>query len=203
MAVTAKELPLPSAVRTTRPLTFIERLTPTWGRKAARWVEDEARASGAWFVVCALMALIIIGIGFAMLFGDGYATIQGIRYLLLALGVSVQVNNMPPAPWWGIQVVLVFVQVFAKVIPGLRPLWTPSYIFNALTTGFFVAIALAGLVGVSLGAADGMTPSVGTVAVGIVGAVVGHFLALGAEQVTLTGFCMAGSLFTALFRPKR
>jgi len=199
MAVTARELPVPT--KTTRKLTFIERLAPKWGRETAWWIVDEAAESGAWFAASLVMTIIVTGIGLALLFGDGYATIQGVRYFLRLLGLErIRTDDFPAAPWWIIQVVLVIIQVFGKVMPGLRPLWRPSYILNAITTGVFVGIATANLLNVSLGVAEGIRPTDATIVCGIVGAVIGHLLAVGAEQVTLTGLCMAGALFTALFR---
>lgn len=199
MAVQAKDIPAPAVVRRTRKLTFIERLTPRWGREAAWWIEDEAAASGAWFAASGVMTLIVIGIGVVLLFGDGYATIQGIRYALRGFGFTeVRVDGIPAAPWWTIQVVNVIIQVFFKHLKGLTVLWTPSYIFNAVTTGVFVGIGLSNLLDVGFGFGAGFWPSGVTIICGSIGALLGHFLALGAEQVTMTGFCMLGALITAL-----
>ncbi|MEI6776502.1 MAG: hypothetical protein WCK70_06345 [Chloroflexales bacterium] len=200
MSVTSKSIPTSVVSRKTRDMTFIERLTPKWGRDAAWWVEEEAANSAAWFVVSGVMAVIVFGIGLLMLFGDGYATIQGIRYFVRALGVDIRIDNMPPPEWWIIQVVLVIIQVFGKIIKGMRPLWLPSYIFNVLTTAVFISIAAANLTGAQLQLIGPWHPSDGAIACGVVGSILGHFLALGAEQVTVTSLCMFGSLFTALYK---
>lgn len=202
MAVTSRSLNASGVeTRHTRKLTFIERLTPRWGRQAAWWIEEEAADSAPWFVVSGVMTVVVIGIGFLMLFGDGYATIQGIRYFLRALGVPhISVEGMPAIQWWSIQVVLVFIQVFGKVINGMRPLWTPSYIFNVLTTAAFIGIGTSSLLGLPIGLVSAFHPTESTIMCGVIGTILGHFLALGAEQVTITGFCMLGALFTALKR---
>lgn len=198
MAVTAKDIPV-SAHAPARNLSFIEWLTPTWGRTAGRWVTAHVSDSLSMTIACGLMALITVTIGLGLLFGDGYATIQGVRYVLRIAGLAqIRVDDFPPLPWWTIQVILVFIQVFAKKVAGLRFLWTPSYIFNATTTAVFIGLGVANTFGFSLG----ITPRevlVGTGICGGVGAVLGHFLAIGAEQVTLTGLCMLGGIFSGLF----
>jgi hypothetical protein len=203
MAVTSKEIRpySPDARAKSEPerLSFIEWLTPRWGREASRTIEGYVGFSPGMTVACGLMALVTSGIGFGLLFGDGYATIQGVRYLLQLIGLSmVRVDNFPPLEWWTIQVVLVFIQVFAKKIKGMRMLWTPSYIFNATTTAVFIGIGLGMGLGVTFGIGS-QEMVIGTAACGAVGALLGHFLALGAEQVTLTGLCMLGAVYSGLF----
>jgi hypothetical protein len=195
MAVTSKDLPAkrpPSpegeARADTRQYSFIEWLTPQWGRTAAREIKGYVGFSTPMTMFCGTLSIVVFLIGVGLLFGDGFATIQGVRYTLRILGLPVQVDTFPPLKWWTIQLVLVFIQVFAKKVRGLGVLWTPAYLFNATTTSVFIAIALGRLLGVSFGITEDLL--VGTVTCAAIGSVLGHFLALGAEQVTLTGLCM-------------
>jgi hypothetical protein len=207
MAVTSKELraSTPDAhagggiSSDTVRLTLIEWLTPTWGRQAARSVQGYVGFSPGLTIACGLLALVTTAIGVGLLFGDGYATIQGVRWLLRLMGLTiVRVDDFPPLEWWTIQVVLVFIQVFAKKVKGMRRLWTPSYVFNAATTAIFIAIGL-GLTSNVQFSLSPMSALVGSSLCSVAGAVLGHSLALGAEQVTLTGLCMLGAVYTGLF----
>jgi hypothetical protein len=200
--VTARRSPSPeggSREDARRQLSFIERLTPGWGREASDWIAKEASESSAWFMACGLMSLVVLFIGIVMLFGDGFATIQAIRYALRAFGLTqVRVDNIPPLQWWLIQLILILIQVFGKHIRGLRPLWRPSIIFNSVTTGMFIGLANARLFSIDFGFVEGtLRPTDGTIVSGIIGAILGQILAVGAEQVALVGICM---LFVGMWR---
>ncbi|RRR70406.1 MAG: hypothetical protein EI684_13365 [Candidatus Viridilinea halotolerans] len=183
-------------------LTFLEWLAPRWGRRATFHVKGLIRHSRSPLMTsfCGAMAFVVFLIGVGLLFGDGYATIQGVRYTLRLLGVPVRVDDFPATPWWTIQLILIFIQVFAKKISGLGVLWTPAYIFNATTTSVFIGVALGRLFGVTFGMSE--TLLFQTAMCAGVGALLGHYLALGAEQVTLTGLCMLSVVLAERFARK-
>jgi hypothetical protein len=207
MAVTSKEIrpasPDAGTKSNSRRLTTVEWLSPAWGRKAAAQIEGYVVYSPGVAVLSTILSVITVGIGVGMLFGDGFATIQGVRFTLNAVGLPVRTDTFPSAPWWLIQLVLVIIQIFGKKVQAFRPLWTPSYIFNAATTSIFLAIGLEMFlhvrIGLNLGpnvfAPEVITPSI---IAAMVASVAGHFLALGAEQVTMTGLCMVGAVYSGL-----
>lgn len=207
MAVTSKPM-RPTAPDSTstegRRVTTIEWLTPAWGRRVAAQVESYVAFSPGIAFLSAILALITLGIGVGLLLGDGFATIQGVRYTLRALGLAIRTDTWPSAPWWTIQVVLVIIQIFGKKLKAFRPLWTPSYIFNATTTSVFLAIGLGQALGIAPGLPIGpdvfrAETLVPTILVAGIAAFAGHILALGAEQVAMTGLCMIGAVYSGLF----
>lgn len=207
MSVTSKEIrpasPDARPSSDSRRITTVEWLTPQWGRKAAAQIEGYVVYSPGLAVLSTVLSVITVGIGVGLLFGDGFATIQGVRFTLNAVGLPVRTDTFPSAPWWLIQLVLVVIQIFGKKVQAFRPLWTPSYIFNATTTSVFLAIglgmALKMRVGLELGP-NAFAPGVilPTIVVASIASVAGHFLALGAEQVTMAGLCMVGAVYSGL-----
>lgn len=181
-----------------RQFTFLEWLAPRWGRRATRAIRGYAEYSTSMMFFCGILSLVVFLVGIVLLFGDGYATIQGVRYTLRLLGVPVRVDDFPATPWWTIQLVLIFIQMFAKKVPGLGVLWTPAYIFNATTTSVFIGIALGRLFGIPFGLSESLWFA--TVLCAGAGSILGHYLALGAEQVTLTGLSMLSVVAASMFR---
>src|SRR5262245_4422768 len=105
-------------------------LAPAWAHQAADWLAPQP---SNWRVVGIVLGSIMIIIGGALLFGGGYTSIQGVRIpvalLLAPWNIVVSTNGLPPLSWWIIPLVTNLIQIFARRIPGLRPLWWPSVIY--------------------------------------------------------------------------
>lgn len=153
-------------------------LAPGWALKTeARILEYSADFRA----IIAVFSLLITGLGLAMFAGGGYYSIQAVRLLLSALGLSVAVAGIPAVQWWLIPLANSAIQLVGR--RTLRPAWWLSLWYDATTTGVGImsrgSVALAG-VGLSLGAVYG----------GILGAVIGMVLATGAEALFFGGLFM-------------
>lgn len=181
MAVTSMELGAPVKV------DFLTFITPKWGRKAGNWIEQQT--DPAWRVTGMITALCMFIIGGSMLFGGGYTSIQGIRVPLADLGLAVETDGIPALPWWILPLACTFIQILVKFIPGTRPIWYPSVIFDATTTALFVSIGIMLLL-----VRYGHQPNLYIVAA--VASLIGLLNAVGAESVFLSGCYMIRSALT-------
>lgn len=164
---------------------FLTKITPKWGRAAGDWIRDQN--DPGWYAVGVFLALVLFIVGGGMLFGGGYASIQGVR-LPLAFFRLIEVNkDWPALIWWIIPAICTLVQVFAKHLPpAVRNVWRGSMVYDGATTGIFAALALIAVL-TAYGHAFNMYAIAG------VAAVVGLLNGVGAESVFLSGLYMLAS----------
>lgn len=173
-----------------------EDLSPVWAQEAADWLRQQ---DPNWRIVGLIIGLILLCIGFTMLVFGGYTSIQGIRvpinFFGKPWGYTIVTNDVPPWQWWLIPLVNTFIQIFFKLVPGLRPLWRPSVIFDATTTAIFIAFGVqAGVIEVLImknGAfqlAPEMAHGVSIVAAALISAFGGILITVLAEKLFLGAF---------------
>lgn len=180
--------------RTQNP-NVLDAIAPEWGLDAADWIADQE--PGGWTTISLILGILVTLLGGVLLFGGGYASIQGIRGPLADLGLKIQVDTFPSFPWWLIPIGNTFVQVFTKWLRGLRGIWRTSMTYDGATSAIFIAWALALWVDTSL-ASDQATvlwwtialPTANIIGIGLLASVFGLFTAVFAEQCFLGGLCM-------------
>jgi hypothetical protein len=188
----------------TRRKTFrLRDIIPRWGYEASAWMNQQHEGSSVF--IASIISLLVFFIGGAMLFGDGYTSIQGIRIPLSMFGVSVKTTGIPSIWWWMLPLTMTLFEIFGKHIPGLKLFWVPVIFFDGLTTALYVAAGLGRFL-LSAGhpillptnfwqmfSLDIMT---GILIVAFISGIVGLLLAILAEQVFLSSLIMVrGSIF--------
>jgi hypothetical protein len=129
-----------------------------------------------------------------MLVFGGYTSIQGIRVPLAFVckywNISIETADIPSWPWWIIPLLNNFIQIFVKWIPGLKPFWRPSIVFDALTTAIFLSFGLL--------AAFLQLDAVfitGIILAGMASAALGIILTVASEKLFLGSFPIMGAMF--------
>lgn len=137
------------------PSPEIEPFAPAWSHQAVDWLWEQPQW---WSAVAAVLALVLVVVSGVLLFGGGYATIQGVRVPLNAIlrlfGRGVETDGLPPLAWWTLPALTNIIQTFARRMPGFRVLWWPTVIIDTATSAVFLALGasllLASVGGVAL-----------------------------------------------------
>jgi hypothetical protein len=114
-------------------------ILPAWGYRVGDWFVEQRdlgwRVAGLIVAVFVLLPLALVAV-----FGNGLASINGLRIPLRAFGLNV---DAVPWPAWVILPVIIFlVQVVIRHIPALRWLWRPTMIYDGATTSMFIALGI-------------------------------------------------------------
>lgn len=138
------------------PSPEIEPFAPAWSHQAVDWLWEQPQW---WSAVAAILALVLVVASGLLLFGGGYATIQGVRVtgnaILRLFGRGIETRGLPPLEWWVLPALTNVVQIFARRMPGFRVAWWPTVVLDTATSAIYLALG-AGLLlfsvgGVSLG----------------------------------------------------
>lgn len=125
-------------------LVLVERLAPSWGVEAGRWIASQDRGMRT---AAGLVGILMLLVGLFFLVGGGYTSIQGLRIplalTLQRLGYTMESETFPPIYWWLLPLANNIVQIFSKHIRGLKTMWRPTVLYDAITTAVYLAIGIS------------------------------------------------------------
>jgi hypothetical protein len=128
----------------TAGLVLVERLAPSWGVEAGRWIATQDRGMRT---AAGLVGILMLIVGLFFLVGGGYTSIQGLRIplalTLQRLGYTMDSESFPPIYWWLLPLANNIVQVFSKHIKGLKTMWRPTVLYDAITTAVYLSIGVS------------------------------------------------------------
>ena len=178
-----------------------EALVPEWARVGGNALYAKG---GVWSGIGVLLGLLCASVGVIGMFGGGYTSIQGVRIplamLLAVFGVALEPWSFPALGWWVIPVATNTIQLFARRVAVLRPLWWPSVIFDTSTTAVFSGFAVLVYIFGFTGIVDGLVfpPPAHIVGTGAVVTVISLAVTLVSEKLVVGGlaliwYALAGS----------
>lgn len=155
---------------------LLDDILPAWGYRVGDWVVE--RNDVGWRIAGIISAVfVLLPLAFAAVFGNGLASVNGLRLPLRDFGLNVAAVPWPT--WLIIPVIIFLIQVVIRHIPELRWLWRPTTVYDGATTSMFIALGI-----MTFQAAHGREPILWLVAV--FSSVLGLGLAVLSERL-LTG----------------
>ena len=155
---------------------LLDDILPAWGYRVGDWVVE--RNDVGWRIAGIISAVfVLLPLAFAAVFGNGLASVNGLRIPLRDFGLNVAAVPWPA--WLIIPVIIFLIQVVIRHIPELRWLWRPTTVYDGATTSMFIALGI-----MTFQATHGREPIIWLVAV--FSSVLGLGLAVLSERL-LTG----------------
>lgn len=122
-----------------RQAGLLDDILPAWGYRVGDWVID--RNDVGWRMAGIISAVfVLLPLAIAAVFGNGLASVNGLRIPLRDFGLNVDAIAWPV--WLIIPVIIFLVQVVIRHIPELRWLWRPVTLYDGATTSMFIALGI-------------------------------------------------------------
>ena len=177
--------PVMPSVMAGEQLNLIERLAPTWGVTAGRWVAKQDKGMK---VASGLVGVLMLIVGLFLLVGGGYTSIQGVR---VPLGLTLQrlgydtisPETFPAIGWWLFPLASNMVQIFSKHIAGLKRFWFWTVLYDSVSTAVYMTIGISAFL-----AAFERVSSI--LVATLIAALISMFIVVQSEKITFSALCV-------------